>query len=222
MDPWLLVLVFSALAISVYTWVRLFVTLRRMRRESNESYEIAVRLQDDWQKVAQEAQQNRRHLLERFKQFESDLGERVDQAERLAGTTRERLIKLEKYLKEFFEIELKSVFESFDNTVASILEEMKVELLRGVERIEDIQAVVDSKSYAQDRILDGEGSVYRMIADSEKPADETEGADTEEAEPQAEEEGPADEATQDTSRDQAPRVALDPPPSRRLRADEGE
>ena len=166
MEPWLVVGVIASLVISLCTGLRLFMLLGRIRRESGKSFEIATRLQEDWEAFAAKEGENRQRLSDRFERFESATRDRVERFEKLASGTRERLIKLEQYLKEFFEVELKAVFDSFDKTVVSILDEMKSELLRGVERIEDIQAVVDSKSFAQDRILDGEGSVYRLIADT--------------------------------------------------------
>ena len=199
----------SALGIAVYTWIRLL----RARRESAQSYETALRLSEDWATFAAEEKKTQQRLMDRVQRFETDTRDRVEEFERVASGTRERLIKLERYLKEFFEVELKTVFESFDKTVASILEEMKVELLRGVERIEDIQAVVDSKSYAQDRILDGEGSVYKLIADKddEKAAPE----EAEAAPPQTEEQ------VSEPAQEEPPRI-VQAPPSLRLKADEEE
>ena len=156
----------AALVVAVYTGLRIFMSLSRIREESRKSLETTRRIERDYEERRARETEERQRLIERFDQIEVDLRERVEQSEKVATGTRERLIKLEQYLKEFFEIELKSVFESFDKTVASILEEMKAELLRGVDRIEEIQAVVDSKSLAQERILEGEGSVYRMIADT--------------------------------------------------------
>jgi len=167
MEPWLVVGVAASVAISLYTGFRLFMLLGRINRESKRSFEIATRLQEDWEEFAATEKESQKRLVDQFDRFETDMRDRVDRFQRMAAGTRERLIKLEEYLKEFFEVELKAVFDSFDRTVASILDEMKSELLRGVERIEDIQAVVDTKSFAKDRILDGEGSVYRLIADAD-------------------------------------------------------
>lgn len=162
MEYILLVLVIASLAISLY----LFMVLNKIRKESKKSFEVASRVQEDWEKFSTREAEERRRLADRFERFEGATSDRVERCEKVAAGTRERLIKLEQYLKEFFEVELKSVFDSFDKTVSSILEEMKSELLRGIDRIEDIQAFVDSKSFAQDRILDGEGSVYRLLADT--------------------------------------------------------
>lgn len=181
---WLVVGVIASLVISLYTGLRLFMLLGRINRASRRSFEIAQQLHDDWEKFAEREAEERNRLVEKFERFESATRDRVDQFEKLASSTRERLIKLEQYLKEFFEVELKAVFDSFDKTVVSILDEMKSELLRGVERIEDIQAVVDSKSFAQDRILDGKGSVYRLIADTSPEADQAT------SEPEAEQPAP--------------------------------
>lgn len=161
-----LILAIAALVISIATAIAVFAILSSIRRQSKKSYEVASRVMEDWEKFSAREADERQRLAERFARFESATSDRVEQFEKVATGTRERLIKLEQYLKEFFEVELKSVFDSFDKTVSSILEEMKSELLRGIERIEDIQAFVDSKSMAQDRILDGEGSVYRMLNDT--------------------------------------------------------
>ena len=161
-----LILAIAALVISIATAIAVFMILSGIRRQSKKSYEVASRVMEDWEKFSTREADERQRLAERFARFESATSDRVEQFEKVATGTRERLIKLEQYLKEFFEVELKSVFDSFDKTVSSILEEMKSELLRGIERIEDIQAFVDSKSMAQDRILDGEGSVYRLLADT--------------------------------------------------------
>ena len=161
-----LILAIAALVISLGTAIAVFMILGSIRRQSKKSYEVASRVMEDWEKFSTREADERQRLAERFARFESSTSDRVEQFEKVATGTRERLIKLEQYLKEFFEVELKSVFDSFDKTVSSILEEMKSELLRGIERIEDIQAFVDSKSMAQDRILDGEGSVYRMLNDT--------------------------------------------------------
>jgi len=172
----LVVVVIASLAISLYTGIRVFLLLNQIRKESKRSFEVASRIQEDWDKFSTREADERQRLADRVARFERDTSDRVERCEKVATGTRERLIKLEQYLKEFFEVELKTVFDSFDKTVSSILEEMKSELLRGIERIEDIQAFVDSKSLAQDRILDGEGSVYRLLADTTTKAEPHEAA----------------------------------------------
>ena len=166
MDLLLIFAVFASLMVSLYTVLHVFTLLNRIRKESQKSYEVASHIQEDWDRFSSREEVERQRLSERFERFENSTRDRVEHFEKVANSTRERLVKLEQYLKEFFEVELKSVFDSFDKTVSSILEEMKSELLRGIERIEDIQAFVDSKSFAQDRILDGEGSVYKLLADT--------------------------------------------------------
>ncbi len=164
----------AALVIALYTGFRMFFSLNRIRRESRKSAEIGERIERDYEEKRKQAEEERRRLTSRFDTLEAQLTEQIEEAQRVATGTRDRLIKLEEYLKDFFEVELKSVFDSFDKTVASILGEMKAELLRGVDRIEEIQAVVESKSFAQERILEGEGSVYRMIAESNSPSPQSE------------------------------------------------
>ena len=166
MDLLSLGLALAALGISLYSGILLYMLLNRIRSQSSKSFEVASRLQEQWRKFSTRDGEERERLVDRFDRLESATRDRVERFEKVATGARERLIKLEQYLKEFFELELKAVFESFDKTVSSILEEMKAELLRGVDRIEEIQAVVDSKSFAQDRILEADGSVYRLLADT--------------------------------------------------------
>ena len=215
MQEWqLLTMAVAALVVSVGTLVCLLLILNRIRTKSSKSFEIASQLQEEWATFSDDEGKARKRLADNFNRLDADTRDRVDRVEKVATGTRERLIKLEQYLKEFFEIELKAVFESFDKTVASILDEMKAELLRGVERIEDIQAVVDSKSFAQDRILDGEGSVYRLIADSGEPA----GSGGAELPPEEKGSAPQESGKAPT---EAPPPSSEPPP-RRLQADEAE
>ena len=174
-----LILAIAALVVSIATAGAVFMILSGIRRQSKKSYEVASRVMEDWEKFSTREVAERQRLAERCARFESATSDRVEQFEKVATGTRERLIKLEQYLKEFFEVELKSVFDSFDKTVSSILEEMKSELLRGIERIEDIQSFVDSKANAQEKILEG-GSVYRLLADTT-----TKGADGAESAPEA-------------------------------------
>ena len=209
MDMWLQVVLIASVAVALGMGIRVLMLLGSIRRQSRKGFETAMRLQEDWDAYAARQEDERRRLVERIDQFEGDMRDRVEGYEKLARGTRERLIKLEQYLKEFFEVELKAVFDSFDKTVASILDEMKAELLRGVERIEDIQAVVDSKSLAKDRILDGEGSVYRLIAD--KPEEEAQ-----EGLPEEQDVGVASGADEDEA------TELRPESPRRLQADEAE
>ena len=179
-DTIILVLAIGAVLVSAYVAVHVFWLLRRIRRDSKKSFETAAQLEQDWEAFSGKELQARRQLQERVEQLENDIRERVAKTEQTATTTRDRLLQLESYLKEFFEVELKAVFDSFDKTVASVLGEMKSELVRGVERIEEIQAVVDSKSYAQDRIMDGEGSVYRLISEADQGQSGPSGAPEEE------------------------------------------
>ncbi len=168
-QDWPLVLAYVALTMSLialYLGIRLFMLLGRARKESKQSFEVAQDVDAAWREFSEREGDARQRLGDRVERFETATKDRVERYEKIASGTRERLLKLEQYLKEFFEVELKGVFDSFDKTVSSILEQMKAELLRGLERIEDIQAFVDSKSFAQDRILDGEGSVYRLLADT--------------------------------------------------------
>ena len=177
LEPALILCGPAALILALYFGLRFFMVTKRIREESRKSFEIASNIEGAYQRFHDEVTESRQRLKEQFDEMERDITERMERSEKIAKSTRDRLIQLETYLKEFFEGEMKSVFESFDRTVTSILEEMKSELLRGVDRIEEIQAVVDSKAFAQDRILDGEGSVYRMISETAATADDEPSSD---------------------------------------------
>lgn len=171
----------AALLLVIILGFRIAFALGKIRREARSGAAVAARIQGEYDRLLAREEEGRQRLNERFNALETELRERVQSAEKVANTTRERLVQLETYLKEFFEVELKSVFDSFDRTVTSILGEMKSELLRGVDRVEEIQAVVDSKTFAQERILDGEGSIYRMITGAETPANDETASSAEQA-----------------------------------------
>lgn len=92
----------------------------------------------------------------------ADMRERLNRLHGLVAETQENLERFEQYTRDFLEKELSGAFVKFDRTVGSVLGEMKSELLRGVERIDEIQSVVESKSEAQRRIFGGEAGALLL------------------------------------------------------------
>lgn len=118
----------------------------------------------------------------RYQDEAADIREGLSRAQDLLAETREKLNRFEEYTRDFLERELSQAFFKFDRTVGSVLGEMKSELLHGVERIGEIQSVVESKTEAQRRIFGGAAGA-RMLGESREagplPPDggETEGKD---------------------------------------------
>ncbi len=65
----------------------------------------------------------------------------------------DRMDALEDYVKATFEAKLDAAFKALDGTVAGVLGEMKGELLRGVQRIEEIESLVETRQKAEQRLL---------------------------------------------------------------------
>jgi chromosome segregation ATPase len=93
-------------------------------------------------------------------------------AEAQKGTERalQKFERFEEYFRSVFEKELSFAFRSFDETLGSVLKEMKGELLRGVNRIDQIQGVVSSRGRAEDRLLSSEAEARRLLKSSAQPA----------------------------------------------------
>jgi len=183
----------AALLLALVNFVRVLLAGRAARRSAGENAAAIAAIRTEWEAYARKAQEERRRLAEtaerleqetrskweefsarhdsarsaieaRVGAFEAEVGRRVEELDRLAERTRNQIDDLEAYIKQFFEAELKSVFRSFDKTVGSVLGEMKSELLRGIERIDQIQAVVKSKGMAQDRVLEGESAAFGLLS----------------------------------------------------------
>ncbi|HRU06382.1 MAG TPA: hypothetical protein P5137_11480 [Candidatus Brocadiia bacterium] len=181
-----------ALIVSIMALILLMASYSRINRQSSRNEQLVKRLKGDWQIYSSRGEQEILRLYKQFDQLEKetrdpvvklnglvgDLDQRLSQfhegalamreeLERLrrqAGSLQERQARFEEYTRSFLEREVKTAFESFDATVGSVLGEMKSELLKGVERIDDIKAVVDGKRQAQMRIERGQAEAARLLA----------------------------------------------------------
>ena len=112
---------------------------------------------------AQEFTRQAEGLKQQIAGLESKLGELAQELGRTdkdlraveidAGQMRQDLDAIDVYVKETFQARLDAAMQAFDGTVTGVLGEMKDELLRGVDRIEEIEAVVAGRNTAQDRLL---------------------------------------------------------------------
>ena len=187
----------TALALALAGLVWIWVAAVRGGRERRRISDAVSKVSAEWHTFASEAKAERERLQEQAARFKDELtekweadregvdqrvgrleqttGERVQELSDLADRTRVHIDELEAYIKDFFESELKTVFRSFDKTVGSVLGEMKSEMLRGIERIDQIQSVVAGKTRAQELVLEGESGAYGLLAESAAEAPEAEG-----------------------------------------------
>jgi len=101
------------------------------------------------------------------------LSDRVAELEGLLGTVRdefkvqaERVEGLRNYLENTFQRDLKGAMRSFDDTVSSVLGEMKDELLVGVRRIEQLESAVINRRDAQHRISERSSREVQQLLDA--------------------------------------------------------
>ena len=163
---WITVLAFAAIILALYTGIRVFQSVGGLRRESKEAAGVARKVREEWlqheRKQTSTLESATRDLDERMTQVEQSTSKRTGELEERVNGLLNHITQLEEYLREFFEVEVKNSFDSFDQTVTNVLDQMRAELLRGVDRIEEIQSVVGSKTAAEDRFLEGKSAVYRL------------------------------------------------------------
>ena len=98
-------------------------------------------------------------LTENIQTVAADLNQALSAAETRAAeqaqSHTDRLDALDTYVKDTLNERLDSAMRAFNGTVTGVLGEMKGELLRGVGRIEDMEAVVAGRAQAQERLLSG-------------------------------------------------------------------
>ena len=160
------VAVCANLALTVFIWISVTRTVGRLRREAQRADEIARTVQAEWELFsrnhAEQIRQKMSEIEERTGTLENRVQGRVADVERQAGDTRIEVERIERYIREAFEVELKNVFDSFDATVAGVLDEMKREMLRGVDRIEEIQSMVESRDVIEGRLAEGKAMIQSL------------------------------------------------------------
>jgi hypothetical protein len=160
------VLVCANIVLSAYFGLRLFRSVGKVRDESVRADEISRNLQAEWDRFNRTHTEHIRETMEDLEQRARTLEDRtvgkVAELEEISASNRVQIRRLERYLREFFEVDMKNVFDSFDSTVGSVLEEMKRELLRGVDRIEDIQSMMESRDVVEGRLIEGRSAVQGL------------------------------------------------------------
>ena len=165
----LLVAVCANLALTLYAGARMFRSIGKLREESSRADQIARAIKSEWENFvrtqAEHIRQRAAELEQRAETLEARVDQKVAELEEMVTNNRIQIRRLERYLREFFEVELKNVFDSFDNTVNSTLDEMKRELLRGVDRIEEIQAIVESRDVVEGRLVEGRAAIESLTGE---------------------------------------------------------
>lgn len=168
----LVVVVCANLAITIYVGFRVFRALGRVREESRQADELARTVQAEWE-LFNRNQTEKIHLKlteveQRAGTLEERIQSRINEVERQARDTRIEVERVERYIREVFEVELKNMFDSFDTTVNGVLDEMKRELLRGVDRIEEIQAIIEGRDVVEGRLTEGRAMI-QGLTDVDQP-----------------------------------------------------
>ena len=165
--------VFFAIILTLYLGFRVANSVGAVRRESKRGADLAKQLRHEWGEYERKQSADREEATRKIEQRVGDAEHKLDDTlgafEEQVTAVRNNLTRLEDYLRDFFEVEVKNAFDSFDSTVTDVLDQMKGELLRGIDRINDIQTVVSSKTAAENRLLEGQSAVYRITDDDSQP-----------------------------------------------------
>lgn len=194
-----LVLAILAVCVSVAMALVTGVVLKRYREGVQAGEKTLQGVRSEWESFSSQSRQASNQLSERLEQVEAEAGDRIERLDQAtsdlerrlalfhdnAVDTRERLNRVndllaetqgqlerfEQYTKDFLERELSQSFTRFDQTVGTVLGEMKNELLRGVERIDHIQSVVENKADAENRLFASDSGIRMLGETEEDPSD---------------------------------------------------
>ena len=92
-------------------------------------------------------------LSTRISEVEAELrafDRHLEKVEKRMPSVFDRLEDFQRALAKGYQSELSSVFESFDNAVGAVLDQMKSELKTGLSRIEGIEGMVDKRRRAEE------------------------------------------------------------------------
>ncbi len=173
------VIIFSICSVaSLLLVLYVFLIISKIRKESKQSVELAAKSRDEWQDFQSRQdlalEDARQKLTTDLHRLSDRTREKISEFEENVGATQDHLERLESYLREFFEVEMKNIFDSFDSTVTTVLGHMREELVRGLKNIDEIQSVVESRGHAQDQILEGAFTVEGLLEGKEPPEKEEE------------------------------------------------
>jgi len=165
-DFWFHIGVVGALVFALFVILYLLRRVNGMRHSSMRAERLVEDMRREWDSFNRNQSERIRQEFQAFEERAGKLEEsterRIRDFEELVTRTREEVRSLESYLRDVFEVEMKNLFDSFDTTVGSVLTEMKDELLRGVDRLEHIQSVIDGRMEAQKRMIEGREEVVGL------------------------------------------------------------
>ena len=199
----LFVAVVGTLALTLFVGFRLFNVVGKVRRESKRADDIARQIQEEWEAFNRNQSESIRRKLtdvdQRAATLEEKTAGRIHEFEALVEGTRRQVQRLEEYLRDVFEVELKNTFDAFDSTVTGVLAEMKNELMRGVDRIEEIQSMVESRDAVEGRLADSRDAVQSLTGEDLELEPQPEPPAADEAPGEAEEQPLAESETGEES-----------------------
>lgn len=185
-DFWFHIGVVGALVFALFVIFYLLRRVNGMRHSGSRAERLAEDMRREWDSFNRNQSERIRQEFQAFEERAGKLEEsterRIRDFEELVTRTREELRSLENYLRDVFEVEMKNLFDSFDTTVGSVLTEMKDELLRGVDRLEHIQSVIDGRMEAQKRMIEGREEVVGLTPRVDDDTDILTGSEGEEGE----------------------------------------
>jgi len=169
----LAILVCANLALTVFVVFKVFRAVNRAREESRRADELASTVQAEWEIFNRtQSEQIRQKLTEveqRAGTLEDRIQSKIGDVERQTRDTRIEVERLEHYIREVFEVDLKNMFATFDTTVNGVLDEMKRELLRGVDRIEEIQSIIEGRDVVEGRLTEGRAMIQGLTGGDRAP-----------------------------------------------------
>jgi hypothetical protein len=159
------------LAVSAFIAVRMYQTLGAVRRESSRAQSLGENIKHEWDSFNRNQSEQFRQRLQEFediaRRLEESTERRVLAVEELGRHNRTDIQSLQKYVRDVLEVELKSIFDSFDGTMDNMLLEMKDQLVRGVDRIDKLKFMVDSRIAAQQKLIETQGELKRLAEATE-------------------------------------------------------
>ncbi|NOZ21240.1 MAG: hypothetical protein GXP25_09130 [Planctomycetes bacterium] len=133
-------------------------------------------------------------LDHRMRDLESSVLRKADEAAAQAGSARtaaegarqqaddvmDRLARFEDYFRTVFETKFAGSFAHFDKTVVEVLGHMREELQRGLNRVDQMHAMVENRGSTEDDLLASQQEAQQLLAEgqAEESAEEQPSADT--------------------------------------------
>ncbi|MEW6360452.1 MAG: hypothetical protein AB1696_29245 [Planctomycetota bacterium] len=94
----------------------------------------------------------------------------AEEARRQAADVMDRLTRFEEYFRTVFEAKFSSSFAHFDQTVVDVLGHMREELQRGLNRVDQMHAMVENRARTEGELLATQQEAQQLLAEGEGDA----------------------------------------------------